>query len=162
WEVTVSVERYLERCRLKTAVLFRAACELGALCGGGDPDALGRFGERIGVAFQILDDILDVTGPPERTGKPRGADLLDGTVTLPLIPARSEDPELAALDLRAVRTAQDAAAVCDWIAVTGALDAARSRAGELVAEAKLGLSSLPPRQREALELAADVVVERYS
>ena len=48
-------------------------------------DNLGRFGESIGLAFQLLDDILDVTGPPERTGKPRGADLLDGTVTLPLI-----------------------------------------------------------------------------
>ena len=58
--------------------------------------ALGAFGERIGLAFQILDDVLDVSGPPERTGKPRGADLLDGTVTLPLILARERDPELAA------------------------------------------------------------------
>ena len=90
------VERYLERCRLKTAVLFRAACELGALEGGGAGSALGGFGEQIGVAFQILDDVLDVSGPPERTGKPRGTDLLDGTVTLPVILARRRDPELAA------------------------------------------------------------------
>ena len=96
WNVEVRQERYLERCRLKTGVLFRAACELGALAGGIPIDALGRFGERIGVAFQLLDDILDVTGPAERTGKPRGADLLDGTVTLPLIEARKRDHELAA------------------------------------------------------------------
>ena len=75
-------------------MLFRAACELGAL-EGDDADrlpALALFGERIGLAFQLLDDVLDVSGPPERTGKPRGADLLDGTVTLPLILARERDP----------------------------------------------------------------------
>src|SRR5579875_3204861 len=88
WNLDVTVDRYLERCRLKTAVLFRAACELGALLSGGDAVALGRFAERIGLAFQILDDVLDVAGSPSETGKPRGADLLDGTVTLPLILAR--------------------------------------------------------------------------
>jgi geranylgeranyl pyrophosphate synthase len=158
----VSVARYFDRCRLKTAVLFRAACELGALEGESDPEVIGAFGEGIGLAFQVLDDVLDVSGPPERTGKPRGADLLDGTVTLPLILARNADPDLAELDLRSVRTAADAAAVCDRIEATGALDVARSRARDLVAEAKLGLPSLPDRQREALELAADVMVERYA
>ncbi|HTX13096.1 MAG TPA: polyprenyl synthetase family protein [Solirubrobacteraceae bacterium] len=158
----VSVARYFDRCRLKTAVLFRAACELGALEGESDPGAIGAFGERIGLAFQVLDDVLDVSGPPERTGKPRGADLLDGTVTLPLILARDGDPKLAELDVRSIRTASDAAAVCDRIEATGALEVARSRARELVAEAKLGLPALPHRQREALELAADVMVERYA
>ncbi len=158
----VTVRRYLARCRLKTAVLFRAACELGALEGAGDPDVLGAFGERIGLAFQILDDVLDVSGPPERTGKPRGADLLDGTVNLPLILARARDPELAALDPRSVRTAADAAGVCERIAATGALDTARTRARELVADAREELPALPARQRAALELVADVVVERYA
>jgi geranylgeranyl pyrophosphate synthase len=162
WDTEVSVSRYLERCRLKTAVLFRAACELGALEADTDPDALGAFGERIGLAFQLLDDVLDVSGPPERTGKPRGADLLDGTVTLPLILARVRDPELAGLDVRTIRTAADAAPVCDRIAATGALDDARSRARRLVAEAKDELPGLPARQRAALELIADVVVERFA
>jgi geranylgeranyl pyrophosphate synthase len=162
FRIDVDVARYLARCRLKTAVLFRAACELGALESGTDPGALGAFGERIGLAFQVLDDVLDVSGPPERTGKPRGADLLDGTVTLPLILARTRDPELAGLDLRTVRTAEEAAAVCERIDATGALPIATSRARKLVAEAKLALPSLPSRQRAALELAADVVVERYA
>jgi geranylgeranyl pyrophosphate synthase len=158
----VSVERYLERCRLKTAVLFRAACELGALQAGGPAEELGGFGEQIGLAFQILDDVLDVTGPPERTGKPRGADLLDGTVTLPLILARARDPELAALDLRAVGTPESAARVCDRIAATGALEQARALSLELVAAAKDALPPLPERQRTALTLVAAGVVERYS
>jgi geranylgeranyl pyrophosphate synthase len=162
WSADVSVERYLQRCRLKTAVLFRAACELGALEGIGDPDLLGSFGEAIGLAFQILDDVLDVSGPPERTGKPRGADLLDGTVTLPLIFARSEDPELANLDLRSIRTAEDAARVCGRIAATGALKLAKARALALVGAAKSALPELPARQRSALELVADGVVERYA
>jgi octaprenyl-diphosphate synthase len=162
WRTDVTVTRYLDRCRLKTAVLFRAACELGALEADTDADTLGAFGERIGLAFQILDDVLDVSGPPERTGKPRGADLLDGTVTLPLILARARDPELAALDVRTVRTPGDAGAVCDGITATGALATARARAQELVADAKLELLSLPARQRAALELVADGVVERYA
>jgi geranylgeranyl pyrophosphate synthase len=160
----VATERYLERCRLKTGVLFRAACELGGL-EGEDPDrlpALALFGERIGLAFQLLDDVLDVTGPPERTGKPRGADLLDGTVTLPLILARERDPELGALDLRSVRTPERASEVCARIADTGALEDTRARALELVASAKAELPDLPARQRGALELIADGVVERYS
>jgi geranylgeranyl pyrophosphate synthase len=162
FDPAVTVDRYLARCRLKTAVLFRAACELGALEGDAEPEGLGAFGERIGLAFQILDDVLDVSGPPERTGKPRGADLLDGTVTLPLILARNRDPELAALDLRAICTAEDAASACDRIAATDALDDARSRARRLVADAKQELPALPDRQRDALELAADVMVERYA
>ncbi|MGO9495581.1 MAG: polyprenyl synthetase family protein [Solirubrobacteraceae bacterium] len=162
WSADVTVDRYLMRCRLKTAVLFRAACELGALEADTDPATLGAFGERIGLAFQILDDVLDVSGPPERTGKPRGADLLDGTVTLPLILARARDPELAGLDPRTVRTPADAAAACARITATGALDDARSRARQLVSEAKDELPVLPARQRAALELVADVVVERYA
>jgi geranylgeranyl pyrophosphate synthase len=175
WDVSVSVERYLERCRLKTAVLFRAACELGAEAGersalvdartgprSGVADSLGSFGESIGLAFQLLDDILDVTGPPERTGKPRGADLLDGTVTLPLIEARELDPSLATLDLRSLRTAEESGSVCDRIAATGALEIARERALEMVLEAKATLSALPEFQQSALELVADGVVERYA
>ena len=158
----VSIDRYLERCRLKTAVLFRAACELGAIEGDGPVAALGGFGEQIGTAFQLLDDVLDVTGPPERTGKPRGADLLDGTITLPLLIARSRDPEIAALALDEIGTPEAATSVCDRIAATGALESARARAMGLVASAKAALPAVPPRQRTALELVADGVVERYS
>ncbi|MEA2620058.1 MAG: hypothetical protein QOC97_831 [Chloroflexota bacterium] len=162
WNPEISVERYLERCRLKTAVLFRSACELGALEGGGEPAPLGAFGEAIGLAFQILDDVLDVSGPPERTGKPQGADLLDGTVTLPLIIARARDSGLAAIDLRGIDTPARAVEACERIAATGALAVSKARALQLVAAAKAELPALERRQRAALELVADGVVERYT
>jgi geranylgeranyl pyrophosphate synthase len=165
WDASVSVKRYLERCELKTARLFQAACELGALESGaedGRVTVLGAFGRRVGLAFQLLDDVLDVSGPADRTGKHRGADLLDGTVTLPLILARERDPELAALDVRAVRSPADAEAVCAQIEATGVLEEAKRRALAIVADAKAELPDLPGPQQEALELVADGVVKRYS
>ena len=162
WDVGVSRERYERRCDLKTARLFEAASRLGALEGNGSADVLGDFGRRIGLAFQLLDDVLDVSGPAERTGKHRGTDLLDGTVTLPLILARERDPELAALDLRGVRTPEQAEAVCDAIAATGALEVAKHEALAIVEGAKRALPDLPEAQQGALELVADGVVERYA
>jgi geranylgeranyl pyrophosphate synthase len=150
----IDVDRYLRRCELKTAALFEAACELGDLIAGRPPQ-LAAFGRRIGLAFQILDDVLDVSGPAERTGKHRGTDLLDGTVTLPLI--------LSGLELPRIHTPEEAERLCDAIAATGALEAARARALELVAEAKALLpEGLAAAQREALLLVADGVVERYA
>jgi len=160
----VSEARYFERSTLKTGKLFEAACRLGSVLG--DPgeeasDELGQFGDRIGLAFQVFDDVLDLSGPPDQTGKSRGTDLLDGTATLPIIYAREEDPEL-----RAARpaNASEADAICERIAATGALERARERALELVAEAKsmLALVQLSGSQRQALTLVADGVVERYS
>lgn len=160
----VTEERYFARCTLKTGKLFEAACRLGAVLG--DPgeqagDALGRFGDRIGLAFQLFDDVLDLSGPPDQTGKSRGTDLLDGTVTLPVIYAREDDPSLR--DERP-ETATQAEALCDRIAATGALERARERALEFVAEAKgiLSMVQLSDSQRRALTLVADGVVERYS
>src|SRR6185312_16887245 len=115
----VAVDRYLRRCELKTAALFEAACRLGALSAArgstGLADALGAFAREIGLAFQLLDDVLDVSGPVERTGKARGTDLLDGTVTLPLILARERDSQLALVELASLAPEQ-AEELCDRIA----------------------------------------------
>jgi geranylgeranyl pyrophosphate synthase len=165
WNADVTVERYLHRCELKTGALFEASCELGAQHGpSGTEHGLRAFGRRIGLAFQLLDDVLDVSGPPERTGKSRGTDLLDGTVTLPLILARERDPSLREVDLRRLRGPDAAAEVCDRIAATGALEEARRRALGVVAEAKTALPGrrLGDGQRTALELVADSVVDRYA
>jgi geranylgeranyl pyrophosphate synthase len=131
FDVTISAQRYLERCELKTGRLFECACVIGRAdgeqAGAGDRAALGAFGRAIGLAFQLLDDVLDVTGPPERTGKARGTDLLDGTVTLPFVLARERDPSLAELSLRGL-DAEGAASVCDRIASTGVLEEVRAGA----------------------------------
>lgn len=158
YDTAIGEGRYVERCRLKTATLFECACLLGR-----DEEALGEFGAAIGLAFQLLDDVLDVAGPPERTGKARGTDLLDGTVTLPLILAAGSDPEVRAADLRDLDPA-GAEALCERIAATGALERVRARALEMVAEAKRRLASagFEPEQRRLLDLVADGVVQRYS
>ena len=156
-----------ERCGLKTARLFECACLIGRVAPEASdepPGALRDFGREIGLAFQLLDDVLDVTGPPERTGKARGTDLLDGTVTLPLILARERDPSLAKLDLRGLDPA-GAEALCDRIAATGVLEEVRAGARRRVGAAKRALERLgrsSAEQRELLELVADGVVERYS
>ncbi len=160
WRADLTLRRYLQRCELKTARLFEAACRLGALEGNGPAVALGAFGRRIGLAFQLLDDVLDVSGPAARTGKQRGTDLLDGTVTLPLVLARERDPALADVDLRGVRTVEAAEALCERIAATGALDDARDRALRIVSDAKTQLPPLSASQRQAMELVADGVVDR--
>jgi geranylgeranyl pyrophosphate synthase len=158
FDLGLDEERYLSRCRLKTGRLFECACLLGR-----DDEALREFGAEIGLAFQLLDDVLDVSGPPERTGKARGTDLLDGTVTLPLIEAATADPDIREADLHALDAA-GAEALCDRIAATGALDRVRDRALEMVAAAKRALerAEFEPEQRQLLSLVADGVVQRYS
>jgi geranylgeranyl pyrophosphate synthase len=158
YDTSVAADRYLERCRLKTAALFECACLLGR-----DEEPLGAFGAAIGLAFQLLDDVLDVSGPPERTGKARGTDLLDGTVTLPLILAAERDAAIAAVDLRTLDPAA-AEALCDRIEATGALRQVRSQALEMVAEGKRRLAGarLDPERRGLFDLVADGVVQRYS
>jgi geranylgeranyl pyrophosphate synthase len=172
YDTSITAERYMERCRLKTARLFECACLMGwtaragsAAAGangsGGDAE-LRAFGSETGLAFQLLDDVLDVTGPPERTGKARGTDLLDGTVTLPLIIAMQLDPALAGVELRDLGPA-DAERICDRIAATGALDEVRARAVKMVAAAKRTLSgpAFDEEQRSLLEMVADGIVDRY-
>ena len=164
YDTGITSERYLERCALKTARLFECACLLGRATES-TPRApeLAAFGREIGTAFQLLDDVLDVTGPPERTGKARGTDLLDGTVTLPLIIARETDPGLGEIDLRDLDP-RGAEAICDRIRATDAPARVRQLARDRVDAAKrtLGEAPLSGEERDLLGLVADGVVDRYS
>jgi octaprenyl-diphosphate synthase len=91
-----------------------------------------------------------------------GTDLLDGTVTLPLILARERDEDLAVFDLRRLSGPEQAQQLCDRIAATGALDDSRARAMSLVADAKAALPAVLPAGRSViLEMVADAVVDRY-
>jgi geranylgeranyl pyrophosphate synthase len=164
YDTSITEQRYLERCSLKTARLFESACRIGRLASGAaGTEELASFGREIGLAFQLLDDVLDVTGPPERTGKARGTDLLDGTVTLPLIVARRLDPSLRSVQLRGLDQA-NAEELCERIAATGALDDVCDRAKEGIARAKrtIDANGFSDEERELLGMIADGVVERYS
>jgi geranylgeranyl pyrophosphate synthase len=164
FDLALSEADYLERCGLKTGRLFAAACVLGdPQASAGRREALAGFGHRIGLAFQMLDDVLDISGPVERTGKARGTDLLDGTITLPMIIAIGVEPGIGEVDLHAIDEAA-AAALCDRIAGTGALDQVRSTAMALIdqAKAELAAAGLEPEQQRLLGLIADGVVLRYS
>ena len=161
WRPDVTQERYLERCRLKTASLFAASCRLGALFGGGPRwPTRWSFKER-------RPRVPDARRRARRVG-PGGhrrctrTDLLDGTVTLPLILARTRDPALLQPPPRADGRAGGGAVRSDRRhrgARGGTRGGARARGTR---QAVAGRIDLPPQRREALELVADGVVERYA
>lgn len=164
FDLDLSEEDYFRRCSLKTARLFEASCRVGrGSTSETGLDEVGEFGTRIGLAFQLLDDVLDVVGPPERTGKAVGTDLLDGTVTLPLIWARAADPSIACEGLESLDV-DSAAEICQRIVATGATERVRERAGDeiVAAKASLGRAGLDQEEIRLFSLIADGVVERYS
>ena len=142
------IEAYLERCTLKTGKLFEAACLLG-----GRDVALGRFGLALGVAFQIVDDILDCAGDTIETGKIPGTDLREGTPTLPLLLAARED----AIVRQALAGAPVDGALLR-VAATGALQRSREVALDYARRARAELDGGP--RRAELEALADIVVNR--
>jgi len=156
-------------CRSKTASLFAAACEVGALRAAPEERrAMRRYGDALGMAFQIADDLLDYTEDEAVTGKPSGLDLREHKVTLPLIAAL---PRLASDDRREVESLFREAAPADaqvarvvqMVEHSGGLDYARERAAAFAAEADAALDGLTPSPgREALRDAIAYAVERRS
>ena len=140
-------EQYLERCRLKTGRLFAAAASLGARLGGLGADEIERmagFGIALGLAFQIADDVLDCDGDPDTTGKALGTDLLDGTVTLPILLAAQRDPAVRDVVRRGSRPA-DILPTLARIARSGAVADARAEAERHAAAAAAALDALDGR-----------------
>ncbi len=162
----VDVEAYLEHVRKKTAGLFKVACVAGATLGGlslVQIDALASYGQALGIAFQMSDDIMDLVGKPGLMGKGIGTDLVEGTVTLPVIFALSEGdagtirrvladpsptPELLEAGIEAVLATDAVARTEEW--ARGEIDAALEDLGLLP-------DSL---EREFLESVASEVVGR--
>ncbi|HEY4321841.1 MAG TPA: polyprenyl synthetase family protein [Gemmatimonadales bacterium] len=151
----------------KTASLIAGACEVGALGAASvERDALARFGEKLGMAFQIIDDLLDYTADEAVTGKPSGLDLHEHKATLPLIYAlpRFSTAERAALDalLENPSPAEgEIAVVVAAVAAHGGLEQARERAQRLAGEAEEELATLPESPaREALRASLGYVLDR--
>jgi octaprenyl-diphosphate synthase len=158
---------YFALIRAKTAALFQTACEVGAICGAPRYRAqLARFGERLGTAFQIADDLLDYTEGQEMTGKPTGLDLREHKVTLPLIAALREMPAnvRARVEDLFAAPAPDDTQVADVVSVVaeyGGLDYARRRGEQVSREAEEALASLPDSPaRNALYEAIGYVLDR--
>jgi geranylgeranyl pyrophosphate synthase len=160
----ITVEAYLERCLFKTGRLFAAACALGGMFGGLDRagiEALERFGEQLGIAFQLADDLLDCDGDPETTGKAVGVDLLDGTVTLPLLLAAQRDARVAAALLDRERAAADVVSVLARVAASGAIADTRRAVLAHAESARATLAALPDRSdRRALEAIVQAATTR--
>jgi len=162
-----SEEEYDLLIRSKTASLVSGACEVGALrAAPTERAALRRFGMALGMAFQIVDDLLDYVGDASVTGKPSGSDLREHKVTLPLIAAlpRMGSDDREEVD-RLMRTAEPSEsqiqAVIASVADAGGLDYARDRAVRLAQQADAELDELPASPgREALRASITYVVDR--
>lgn len=152
----------------KTASLYAAACELGARYPGGRDEAgqlLRRFGWEIGLAFQIVDDCLDVVGEEAIVGKSVGNDVEDGKVTLPVLRAYALANERVRAEIRDAYTAvgvgrrtERLREACD---LSAGVEYAMAKATDLVARARERLSTLEPSPaRDALAELGDFVLQR--
>jgi heptaprenyl diphosphate synthase len=137
----------------KTASLMATACRIGAIVGGLDRpsvEALTEYGRHVGMIFQIVDDVLDLTATDEELGKPSGLDLAEGIYTLPVIYALRSSQELKALlgqPLDPEGVAQGRALTCADTAVANALavaDEHAAQAARVLAEAKIDDSVTGP------------------
>jgi len=164
------VEHYLSVVADKTGSLIATSGRFGALLSGAEQsvvDVMTRFGERIGVAFQLSDDLLDVSSDSTTSGKMPGTDLREGVPTLPVLHARrSDDPsdarllELLDADLDDALLHREALGL---LRGSGGMDAARADLRRWADDARSVLSPLPAGPaREALESLCDVVVSRTS
>jgi octaprenyl-diphosphate synthase len=158
---------YYALIRAKTASLMSGACESGALCGASHlRGALAQYGDRLGMAFQIADDILDYTEDQSVTGKPGGLDLREHKVTLPLIAALPQlsPPERKRVDALFATEAPDDELIADVIEVVskaGGIDYARRRGEQFALDAEEALRVLPESPvRSALTDAIAYVMDR--
>lgn len=164
-----SEDDYFALIRAKTASLMSAACEIGALCGASrHREALARYGENLGMSFQITDDLIDYTEAASTVGKPTGIDLREHKVTLPLISAlgritpaaRKKVEKLFGADTPDQDSIEEVIAI---VSETGGLEYARSVASSYAENAERALESLPDTvARTALVESISYVMERHA
>jgi octaprenyl-diphosphate synthase len=148
----LSVEDYYTIAHKKTASFVAGCCRCGAILAHARPieeSALAEYGCRLGMAFQIADDLLDYTGEPQVTGKPRGSDLRDGHATLPFLiglkstTSRRRSELLAAFGDPGLDD-DGVLACCRILADCDAFELTRSAAREQVSEAEAAIAVIPP------------------
>ena len=163
------IAEYTEIVRKKTAAFVEGCCRCGAIVAhadGATEEALGRYGYCLGMAFQIADDLLDYTGDPDITGKPRGTDLRDGRATLPFLLAMplAVESDRAQLLTSLGNDRLDEAGFRATYAVLekhGAFDRTRAEARGYVDQANLALAQLPPSHAaDCLTTLTEFVIQR--
>jgi octaprenyl-diphosphate synthase len=167
-DLAVTEGAYFDVLRRKTAYLFESCCEVGAIVGEADAaqrEALRQFGLDLGTAFQLSDDLLDLTADEAQLGKAAGSDLLEGKLTLPLILLLEREPALASrfedVMLAGAYDSLSREEIREKLESYGLLDEVRARANEFAHAARKSLDVLPQSvYRSCLEDILTFVVER--
>ena len=165
--VVPTMSEYYTRINLKTAIFLSSCCRLGAIISAmneREVENLTAYGSGLGLAFQIIDDLLDFFGDEKITGKPHGGDLKSGVITLPVIRALATSDDGSALEKIVTRgkvTTADINAAIKIIRATDAVDYCRTRAEAHIDSARVNLPlTLKTSVSLALEQIADFVVDR--
>ncbi|MEO7507277.1 MAG: polyprenyl synthetase family protein [Pyrinomonadaceae bacterium] len=164
----LTLEQYFDVLERKTAYLFSACCEIGAWLGESNEEwraALRDYGLKLGTAFQLADDLLDFTATESMLGKPAGADLLEGKLTLPLILLIEEDPSWRSAIQSVISTGSydsvSRQALCEAAEHSGALARAREIARGYAESARSAVDQLPPSKYvDALRAIPNYIIER--
>ncbi len=168
-DANITEEEHLDIIRRKTAYLFSGSAQIGGMLGTTSPeqqDALREYGFNLGITFQLVDDMLDFTGDARALGKPIGADLREGKMTLPLIHLLSQDEEVGEAIVRDIivsrSTTEDQwGELMQILREHRSIDYAQHRAVEYAERAKKPLSVFPPSsERDALLALPDYVLSR--
>ena len=168
-DVQITEDEHFDIIRRKTAYLFSGCAQIGGMLGNATPDqirALREYGFKLGIAFQLMDDLLDFTGDAAALGKPVGGDLREGKLTLPVIRLMQVGGAAArALVTEIVRdrsvTLERWAELCRMLADHDALDFAARRAIEFAESARGHMDAFPETpEREALSALAEYVLTR--
>jgi geranylgeranyl pyrophosphate synthase len=166
FDLSQTRDDYLRTVEDKTASLIEAACASAVVVsGGGEPQVLaGRsYGRNVGLAFQIVDDVLDYAATADSIGKPAASDIREGTVTLPLILAMEMSPAPIETIVASARERDDFGAVIQAVRRSGAIDQCLELATELTAAAVSALEVLPDGpDRQALEELARSLPNRQA
>lgn len=167
--VTQNEADYFDTIEKKTAALMAVACQSAAMTAGSPEatiEALNRYGLKVGIAFQLVDDLLDLTASPEKLGKPNGHDLREGKLTLPVLHAlavcgKLERSRIQEILLKNEISDGDLSLVFSFIREHKGLEYTRAKCVELVGEAKAELAGLPAcAAKQSLADLADYIIQR--
>jgi len=169
YDIEQNYKQYYYRIQRKTALLIGVCCKLGAMVSDADPRQtwiMKKYGHCLGISFQIVDDILDITADPKILGKPVGGDVRQGIITLPMIFAMKDSPQAERIRFllsRSEKTEQEVQEVVDLLKQSGGIEKSRQIANLYIEKAIKLLHAFPdiPARRALIELATFVAERSY-